>query len=183
MYDIIYCDPPWDYKGQTQHSGKDGKGTGGAINHYPVLTLDKLKLLNIQKIANKNSLLFMWTSSPHLDQAIDLMKSWGFKYTTIAFVWDKQKLNPGYYTMSQIEICLVGKMGKIPDRRGSRKERQLVSEVRKEHSTKPDAVRDRIKLMFPEHRKIELFARQKTDGWDVWGNEVDKDIEIEVRNE
>ena len=178
-YSVIYCDPPWDYKGQKQHSGKGGKDTGGAIKHYNTVTLKDLKGLNVHTICEDDCLVFMWTSSPHLDQAIDLMQAWGFKYATIAFVWDKQKVNPGFYTMSQCEICLVGKKGKIPQPRGARNVRQFISEMRGKHSEKPTAVRDRITEMFPTQKKIELFARNKTDGWDFWGNEVDCDVDLE----
>ena len=115
MYDIIYADPPWDYKGQNQFIGD--KKTSEVLDHYPTLTLKDLKQLPISNKANPDSLLFMWSSSPHLDQAIDLMSAWGFDYKTIAFVWDKQKVNPGFYTLSQVEICLVGKKGKIPSLR------------------------------------------------------------------
>ena len=178
-YSVIYCDPPWDYKGQKQHNGKGGKDTGGAIKHYDTVTLKDLKGLNVHTICEDDCLMFMWTSSPHLDQAIDLMQAWGFKYATIAFVWDKQKVNPGFYTMSQCEICLVGKKGKIPQPRGARNVRQFISEMRGKHSEKPTAVRDRITEMFPTQKKIELFARNKTDGWDFWGNEVDCDVDLE----
>ena len=178
-YSVIYCDPPWDYKGQKQHNGKGGKETGGAVKHYDTITLKDLKGLNVHTICEEDCLVFMWTSSPHLDQAIDLMQSWGFKYATIAFVWDKQKVNPGFYTMSQCEICLVGKKGKIPQPRGARNVRQFISEVRGKHSEKPTAVRDRITEMFPTQKKIELFARNKIEGWDFWGNEVDCDVDLE----
>ena len=178
-YSVIYCDPPWDYKGQKQHNGKGGKDTGGAIKHYNTVTLKDLKGLNVHTICEEDCLMFMWTSSPHLDQAIDLMQAWGFKYATIAFVWDKQKVNPGFYTMSQCEICLVGKKGKIPQPRGARNVRQFISEMRGKHSEKPTAIRDRITEMFPTQKKIELFARNKTEGWDFWGNEVDCDVDLE----
>ena len=89
----------------------------------------------------------MWSSSPHLDQAIELLKAWGFAYSTIAFVWDKQRVNPSFYTMSQCEICIVGKKGKIPQPRGVRNIRQFVSEMRGKHSAKPAEVRKRIELM------------------------------------
>jgi N6-adenosine-specific RNA methylase IME4 len=114
----------------------------------------------------------MWTTSPHLDQAVELMKHWGFQYATIAFVWDKQKVNPGFYTLSQCEIVLVGKYGKIPNPRGTRNERQLLSLMREDHSKKPEEVAVRIERMFPEQKKIELFARRGRSGWDCWGNQV-----------
>jgi N6-adenosine-specific RNA methylase IME4 len=107
------------------------------------------------------------------------MEAWGFEYKTIAFVWDKQKVNPGYYTMSQVEICLVGKKGKIPSPRGIRNERQFLSEMRRKHSQKPDDIRLRIERMFPTQRKLEMFARDTKEGWDRWGNEVESSITIE----
>lgn len=171
-YDIIYADPPWDYKGQ-QQTGKKKELTGGAILHYPTMTVKEM-IEQIAIPAADNSLMFMWTSSPHLDQAIELGKGWGFKYATVAFVWDKQAVNPGFYTMSQCELCLVFKKGKIPSPRGARNIRQMVSEMRREHSRKPDEVRKRIEEMFPEQTKLEMFARTASEGWDVWGNETEK---------
>lgn len=171
-YEIIYADPPWDYKGQKQHNGAGGVDTGGALNHYPTMTLNELKLLRVKDIAADDCLLFMWSSSPHLDQAIELMKAWEFQWATVGFVWDKQKVNPGFYTMSQCELCLIGKRGKIPRPRGARNIRQFVSEERGRHSAKPDEVRKRIEHMFPAQNKIELFARETADGWSCFGNEV-----------
>jgi len=173
-YQIIYADPCWDYKGQTQHAGTKSSDTGGAKAHYPTMTLKELKGLKpmIDELADDDCLIFMWSSSPHLDQAIDLIKGWGFKWATVGFVWDKQKVNPGFYTMSQCELCLIGKRGKIPKPRGARNVRQLVSEMRGRHSAKPHEVRKRIDMMFPNQKKIELFARERVDGWDAWGNEI-----------
>ena len=175
-YQIIYADPCWNYKGQTQHGGKKTSDTGGAKKHYPTMTLKELIQLKplIDGFADNDCLLFMWTSSPHLDQAIDLLKAWGFDYSTIGFVWDKQRVNPSFYTMSQIEICLIGKRkkGKIPKPRGARNVRQFISELRGRHSEKPAQTRTRIESMFPTQDKIELFARERVDGWDAWGNEV-----------
>ena len=114
----------------------------------------------------------MWVTNPHLDQGIELMKAWGFKWATVGFVWDKVRVNPGFYTMSQCELCLIGKVGKIPRPRGERNIRQYVQHKRERHSKKPDEVRKRIEEMFPTQKKLELFAREKNDGWDYWGNEV-----------
>lgn len=174
MYSIIYADPAWDYDGRTQHNGLSS--TGDAKTHYQTMTLSNLKQLKVPSICEKDCLLFLWSSSPHLDQAIELMKAWGFEYKTIAFVWDKQKVNPGYYTMSQCEICLVGKKGNIPTPRGSRNIRQFLSEERTRHSAKPNEIRNRIHQMFPTQKKIELFARERFHGWDCWGNEVESKI-------
>ncbi len=176
MYDILYCDPPWDYDGRTQHNGMSD--TGSALIHYNTMSLNDMKRLKVSEICKKDCLIFMWSSSPHLPQAIDLMKAWGFEYKTVAFVWDKQRVNPGYYTMSQCEICLVGKKGKIPSPRGPRNIKQFLSEARGRHSAKPAEVRNRITSMFPTQKKIELFSREKVDGWDCWGNEVDSTVRL-----
>ena len=179
MYSVVYADPPWDYAGQTQHTDGDFKEGKSAKDHYTTVKLDDLKRMKIKDVCAKDCLLFMWSSSPHLEQAIDLMKAWGFEYKTIAFVWEKQKPNPGYYTMSSVEICLVGKRGNIPTPRGIRNCRQFLSEKRTEHSKKPDEIRNRITLMFPEQKKLELFARAATTGWSVFGNEVEGSIMID----
>lgn len=171
-YEIIYCDPPWDYKGQTQHGGAGSDSSGGAVTHYPTMTLEQMKT-QINLPAASSSLLFMWSSSPHLDQCIELGKAWGFQYATVAFVWDKQRVNPGFYTMSQCELCLVFKQGKIPAPRGARNIRQFLSELRTQHSRKPNEIRSRIEQMFPTQNKLEMFARTHAPGWDVWGNQTD----------
>ena len=170
-FDIIYADPPWHYKGQLQHNGAGKETTGGAIAHYGCVTLDDLMTLDVKSIAAKDCLLFMWSSSPHLDQAIRLGKEWEFNWATVAFVWDKKRVNPGHYTMSQCELCLVFKRGCIPKPRGDRNVEQFLSEARTVHSRKPETVRDRIDAMFPYSRKIELFARETVEPWKSWGLE------------
>jgi len=172
-FEIIYMDPPWDYQGQTQHGGINSKPSGGAISHYPTMTVDQM-LEQIRLPAADNCLLFMWSSNPHLDQALRLGQGWGFKYATVAFVWHKQAKNPGFYTMSECELCLVFKKGKIPEPRGSRCETQFISRPRQAHSKKPDEIRQRIAKMFPAQNKLEMFARQQTPGWHTFGNQTDK---------
>jgi N6-adenosine-specific RNA methylase IME4 len=147
--------------------------------HYGTMTIDELKKMPIKDIANENSLCFMWLVSPKVDLGIEVLKEWGFTFVTIAFIWHKQRTNPGYYTMSECEICVVGKKGKIPTPRGSRNERQFLSELRTKHSKKPDEIRNRINKMFPEQNKIELFARQRYENWDAWGNEVEGSVNLE----
>ena len=88
-YSILYADPPWDYNGKTQHTDGEFKEGMSAKDHYPTMKLEALKALPIQRITEPNALLFLWTSSPHLPQAIALMEAWGFQYKTIAFIWDK----------------------------------------------------------------------------------------------
>ena len=169
---VIYADPPWDYKGQLQHAGAGNGDSGGAVRHYGTVKTRDLKKLPIADIADENCLLFMWATSPHLDQAIDLGKAWGFEWATVAFVWQKGKPNPGFYTMSENELCLVFKRGKIPRPRGARNIRQTIQKMREKHSRKPEEARERITAMFPEQKKIELFARERVASWSTWGLEV-----------
>ncbi len=179
-YSVIYCDPPWTY-GRITHN--KGVSTGGAASHYNVMSCEELKALPVKTIAEKNCCLFMWVGSPKLDEAIELGRAWGFKYKTIAFVWDKQLPMVGHYTISQCEICLVFTRGSIPKERGSRNERQFYSERRsKRHSEKPHEIRERITRMFPEHGKIELFSRHISPGWDCWGNDPILQQETVINN-
>ena len=181
-YDIIYADPPWDYGGKMQFD-KSSKGIdeinlkknifiSAANFKYPTLKIKDLMKIPIYEIAKDDSLLFMWVTNPHLDQGIQLGKKWGFEYRTVAFVWDKMVHNPGKYTLSYCELCLVFKRGRIPQPRGARNIKQLVRVPRNKHSEKPVKVRCGIEEMFPSQEKIELFARTMNKGWDVWGLDV-----------
>ena len=178
-YSIIYADPPWHYNGKMQfdRSGISKENPGwerdifisSACFKYPTLPTKELKKLPVENIAKDDALLFMWSTNPHLDQAISLGKAWGFEYKTVAFVWNKMKHNPGQYTLSYCELCLLFKRGRIPRPRGARNVKQLVEIRREKHSRKPEEVAEGIMLMFPEQSKIELFARGKRNGWDSWG--------------
>jgi N6-adenosine-specific RNA methylase IME4 len=85
-YQIVYADPPWDYKGQLQHTGQGGKDSGGATKHYGCMKLADLKKLDVPSLCDDDCLMFMWATSPHLDQAIELLKAWGFSWATVGFV-------------------------------------------------------------------------------------------------
>lgn len=189
-FDVIYADPPWHYNGKMQfdRSSKSVENMdfkrpifiSSAAFKYPTLTLDELKIMPLKEIAKDDCLLFMWTSSPHLSQAIELGKAWGFEYRTVAFVWDKMSHNPGKYTLSNCELCLVLKRGRIPQPRGARNVQQLIRSPRKEHSEKPTEVMQSIEKMFPTQQRIELFARRKTQDWDVWGLDIFPEAEETV---
>lgn len=181
-FDIIYADPPWNYSGKLQFD-KSSKSKekidlskkifiSSASFKYPTLTTSEMMKIPIQEIAKDDCLLFMWTTNPHLAQAVELGKAWGFEYRTVAFVWDKMNHNPGQYTLSNCELCLVFKRGRIPRPRGARNIQQLVRSPRKEHSEKPIEVMQAIEKMFPTQERIELFARRKTEGWSAWGLDV-----------
>ncbi|MDE0251626.1 MAG: MT-A70 family methyltransferase [Gammaproteobacteria bacterium] len=180
-YAVIYADPPWHYNGKMQF---DRSGTlkenpdwtrdifiSSAAFKYPTLPTKELKKLRVNDITEEDALLFMWSTNPHLEQAISLGSAWGFKYKTVAFVWNKLNHNPGQYTLSYCELCLLFKKGRIPQPRGARNIKQLIEAPRSEHSQKPYEVAERITKMFPTQSKIELFARSSREGWDSWGLE------------
>jgi N6-adenosine-specific RNA methylase IME4 len=178
-YEILYGDPAWDYSylgknfdRQFTKSKYKFDAVMSAKEQYPTMTNKEIMELPVQTITEKNSLLFLWVVSPHLKIGIQVMEKWGFEYKTIAFVWYKEAVNPGFYTMSECEVCLVGKKGSIPKPRGARNIKQFLSEKRTVHSKKPDEIRNRIMRMFPYQSKIELFARHKYPGWDAWGDEI-----------
>ena len=181
-YDIVYADPPWDYGGKMQYDKTSIKSENvgftkdvfisSASFKYPTLNVRELKTLDVGSIAAPDSLLFMWTTGPQLKNSIDVGTHWGFDYKTVAFVWDKMIHNPGQYTLSQTEFCLVMKKGRIPKPRGVRNIRQFVQAPRSKHSEKPQTVQEGVTTMFPEQRKIELFARDVVSGWANWGLDV-----------
>ena len=181
-FSIFYADPPWHYNGKLQYdkTATIAKNRGwkkdvfvsAASFKYPTVKTSELKNLPVESIAEDDSLLFLWTSNPHLQQAVELGTAWGFEYKTVAFVWNKMVHNPGQYTLSYCELCLLFKRGRIPQPRGARNIKQLINTPRKGHSQKPCEVPENIEKMFPTQSKIELFARVKRDGWYSWGLET-----------
>ncbi len=169
-FDIIHVDPPWHYGGKLQFD--KSSNFSSALFKYPTLKTSELKQIPIIDIAKDDCLLFMWTTNPHLAQAIELGKNWGFNFKTVAFVWDKMKHNPGHYTLSSCELCLVFKRGRIPKPRGARNIKQLIRTPRTKHSEKPIEVMEGIEKMFPTQDRIELFARKLRKGWHSWGDEI-----------
>ena len=168
IFDIFYADPPWDYNGKLQYD-RSKLFVSAARFKYPTMKTEEMMKIPIQNIAAEDSLLFMWVTSPHLAQAIQLGESWDFKYRTVAFVWDKMNHNPGKYTMSSCEMGLVFKRGRIPMPRGARNIKQMVRIPRGKHSEKPVEVMQAIQKMFPTQRRIEIFANKKYRGWSRWG--------------
>ncbi|MFH6967173.1 MT-A70 family methyltransferase [Flavobacterium sp. FlaQc-28] len=185
-YDIIYADPPWQYKVWS----KKGAGRSAEI-HYQTESAEFLKKMNIQALCKPNCTLFMWVAFPFLEQALELGRAWGFTYKTVAFTWVKTNINNenpfmgmGYYTRSNTEIVLLFTKGK-PLARLAKNVPQVLISPRARHSEKPDEIRKRIVRLFGDVTRLELFARQNSaednntfKGWDVFGNEVHNSIEI-----
>ena len=171
-YNIIYADPPWTFK---TWSNK-GKGKS-AEQYYDCMTIDAIQTLPVNEIADENCILFIWVTYPKLIEGIETISKWGFTYKTCGFSWIKKNKKAdslfwglGYWTRANNEICLLATKGK-PKRVGKGVHQVVMDKIR-EHSRKPDCVRDRIIELCGNLPRIELFARQKINGWDVWGNEV-----------
>lgn len=165
-YQIIYADPPWQYK-------RKGKFCAG--RYYDTLTTKEICSLQVGELADDNSLLFLWTTNSFLRDAFDVVEAWGFQYKT-CLTWAKSHYGLGYWLWGQTEhcfLCAKGKHNRITPPLGT----TLINAPKSKHSKKPKEVRDLINK-FPHKDKIELFAREKTEGWDVWGNEVESDIEL-----
>jgi N6-adenosine-specific RNA methylase IME4 len=162
-YRIIYADPPWNYGDK-----RDGNTTG-AEDHYPSMTIEELCNLPIKNIAEDDAVLFLWVTSPLLEECFDVIRAWGFKYKT-SFIWDKIKHNMGHYNSVRHELLLVCTRGKCkPD--NIKLFDSVQSIERTEHSKKPEEFRQIIETLYEYGNKIELFARRSVDGWEVWGNE------------
>lgn len=178
-YNIIYADPPWEYK-------ESGSGNRVVKAHYPTMNIEDIKKLPVQHICADKCILFLWITFPRLEQGLEVMKAWGFQYYGLGFDWVKTSKNGqpswgmGYYTRQNTEVCLIG-VPKNKNRRLKPVNRNVLSVVhspREEHSKKPDIVRDLIIQSVGDLPRVELFARHKYEGWDVWGNEVDGDIKL-----
>jgi N6-adenosine-specific RNA methylase IME4 len=182
-YNIIYADPPWHYNARNNAGTRFSRGVH---SHYPTMSVDDICCLPINNIADKNCALILWVTFPRLKEGIQVMEAWGFRYVTVAFNWFKTNKNGspffgiGYYSKSNSEIALLGIKGKMKP--ASNFVSQVVVSQRMEHSKKPDIVRNKIVELFGELPRVELFARQKTSGWDVWGNEVEPDISMISEN-
>ena len=177
-YEVIYADPPWRFRVRTEK----GKGRS-AENHYPTMKLEDICKLPVKEIAADDSILFMWATFPNLKEAFVVLDAWGFDYKTVAFVWVKQNKKcdslfwgMGYWTRSNAEVCLLATKGR-PKRIDSAVHQVIISHI-EEHSKKPAETRDRIVKLVGDVHRVELFARQKTPGWDTWGNEVENSLEL-----
>lgn len=181
-YKIIYADPPWQYRVYS----KKGQGRS-AENHYHTMNIKDIMALPVDKIADKDCILFLWITFPCLKEGIEVMERWGFKYKTCGFNWVKRNkkkntyfMGLGFWTRSNSEVCLIGTKGQ--PKRVSKSVSQICDARIMEHSRKPAEIRERIVELCGELPRIELFARDKVKGWDSLGDEMDgKDIREALR--
>lgn len=175
-YQVVLADPPWRY-------GNAGVN-GAAEKHYRTMTPGELADLAVPEVSAEDACLFLWSTWPMLPEALRLCAEWGFAYKTLAFLWvkrtplGKEHFGAGWWTRANTEPCLLATRGR-PER-VSRSVRQLVEAeapdvldaTRGRHSDKPACVRDRVVALCGDVPRIELFARDRVDGWDAFGDEV-----------
>lgn len=186
-YQIIYADPPWNFKTYSE-KGKRAKYGWGA---YPTMTDEEICALPIKNITGDNCILFIWITFPKLQSVFKVINAWGFEYKTCGFTWIKQNksgkgiwLGLGYWTRANAELCLLATKGN--PKRINTKVEQVIIAPRRKHSQKPDEVRNRIVQLMGNLPRIELFVRKPKElfedesfkDWDVWGNEVESDIDL-----
>jgi N6-adenosine-specific RNA methylase IME4/Trp operon repressor len=162
-YAVLYADPPWQYDHQ-KAPNRDIE------NHYGTMSLSDICGLDVP--AASDSVLYLWATAPKLQQAFEVIDAWGFEYVTGA-VWDKQKIGMGYWFRGQHEHLLVAKRGDISPPNTDARRSSVISADRGEHSAKPDSVYDLIESAFPHRDRLELFARDGRNGWDMWGDEIE----------
>lgn len=177
-YQIIYADPPWQY----ERSGGTKNAKGLAKQHYPTMTTGEICAMPVRELCDEDgAALFLWATFPTLPKAIQVMEAWGFDYIGAAFVWIKKNKKSGSnywgmgrYTRANAEVCLLGITPgyKATQHVISHRVHQIVEAPVGRHSAKPDEVRRRIVELLGDVPRIELFARERLPGWDVWGDEV-----------
>ncbi|MFA5407086.1 MAG: MT-A70 family methyltransferase [Candidatus Nanoarchaeia archaeon] len=164
-YKTILADPPWKY----------GKGFGyGAGEYYSLMTLEEIKKLNVNHLADENAHLYLWCPNSLIPQALEVMKCWGFNFKTV-ITWVKHRSIFGYYFKGQSEQLLFGVKGKLPPT--DRCQVTIINGKVSIHSRKPEEQYPIIEKVSPPPR-IELFARNKRKDWDSWGNEIESDINL-----
>lgn len=167
LFNVVYADPPWRY----EHSISDSRAIE---NQYPTMLLEEICALPVASIITNPAILFLWATSPKLDEAMTVLKAWGFIYKT-CMVWDKERIGMGYYARQQHELLLIGTCGDMPTPPPSERPASVIRERRSEtHSQKPTLFRDLITRMYPDFHKVELFAREETEGWYGWGYESNR---------
>lgn len=165
IYRIIYADPPWKYSDR-----KEYRPDGSAENHYPTMSIKELCEMTMPQIED-NAVLFLWTTSPMLEDSFKVINAWGFKYKS-SFIWDKIKHNMGHYNSVRHELLLIATKGScLPDEKKLYDSVQSVERSEK-HSEKPITFRRIIDNLYTHGLRIELFAREQYEGWECFGNQL-----------
>jgi N6-adenosine-specific RNA methylase IME4 len=177
-YGVILCDDPWRFENYS--------AAGEAKNpmaHYDCMTMDDLRALPVRDLAAPDAVLVMWGIWPMAAECADLMRQRGFTPKS-GGAWGKQSktgakiaFGTGYIYRSASEFWLLGTIGNPPVL--SHGVRNFILAPVREHSRKPDQMHADLERLYPGPR-CELFAREKRDGWDIWGNQTDKFLAAET---
>lgn len=205
-FSIVYADPPWFYPARRNPLTRFGRGVSG---QYPVMKTEEICALPIASLCADKCALLMWSTWPALEEAMRVIEAWGFEYKTIGFLWVKvnrkmirdkpfilaQKMismgvinflnwlacfGVGFYTKSNTEPCLLAMRGSPVVRPITNTISSVVFAPRGRHSAKPPEVREKIVELFGDIPRVELFAREASPGWGIWGNEVESTFEMET---
>ncbi len=171
-YLTIYADPPWNITltGQYLRRHKRRKKLP-----YPIMTVDEIKSLPVNDIAEVGCHLWLWTTNQSLPAGFEVMKAWGFRYL-VPITWVKPS-GLGNYFVSVTQTLLFGYKDRCRFPLERYKPTVLMATPKRNHSQKPEIFYDLIESISPEPR-IELFSRARRFGWDCWGNEVESDIDL-----
>ena len=170
-YRVIYADPPWQYNNSGVITETDAYGR--AARHYPTMSIAELCAMGPAIIdrTEDNAVLFLWTTSPLLEDSFKVIDAWGFQYKT-SFVWDKVRHNFGHYNSVRHEFLLICTRGSCTPDNNKLYDSVVTVERTDNHSEKPDEFRHIIDDLYTWGKRIELFARRPADGWDAWGNDL-----------
>lgn len=173
-FDFIYVDPPWNWRSWTPAgSSRSPK--------YSKMDLAAIKTLDIGSIASENAMLAMWITDPFLIHGPEILRAWGFEYSTVLFYWVKLNkdgtpfMGTGYSTRANPEQCWLArrKGGRFPRVADRSVQRVILSERPRIHSRKPDEAYHRIDRLWPNLSKVELFATQPWPGYVSMGYSID----------
>ena len=186
----IMADPPWHFKSRTALQSANWTSRRDAEKHYAVLGVEDIAALPVGSVAARDAHLFLWTTGPCLQQAFEVMRAWGFRYSSVAFTWVKLKrshdpyqlrvvptaesdlhVGLGLTTRKNAEFCLLGRRGNA--KRVSKKVREIILSPVREHSRKPDEAYERVQA-YCAGPYLDLFSRQSRPGWTAWGLETGK---------
>ena len=165
-YSTILADPPWDIQ---------QKGAYGAERHYSLMSLERIKELPVEDLATDDAHLWLWVTNATLRDGYDVMESWGFTPRS-PLTWIKPRFTLGVYLRNATEHLILGTRGRAPVKFKS--QTTWMFAPLQDHSHKPEEQYAVIERVSGEGPRLELFARRRQPGWDVWGNEVDSDIDI-----
>jgi len=168
LFDVISVDPPWNYESENKNKTSFDSVGRRVANPYPEMTTQEIKAIELPLM--KDSIVFLWTTHKFLPDALEILKEWNLEYKG-TLVWNKEKMGMGAWFRMQCEFCLVGIKGK-PYWENT-KHRDILNESRRQHSRKPDSFFTMVEEI-TMGRRLEYFSREKRNGWEVFGNDINK---------